>query len=418
MSVAVGVDIGAYQHAVALCRQGEREAERKVMRIAANRQGFTAFDAWMAGQPEPVDMVVMESSGHYWLNLASHLRHRGHAVALVNPLEAKYFAKSRLQRSKSDPADARTLAALGMRDHPRTGEPLVGAELKEAARFAMRLVEEQGQVCQRIQRLIDIGFPELREVWDDPTCTSALAVLRKAPTAKAVSRIRLETLARLRRPGEGARAIGPAKAAQLKRVAAASVAAPELEVQVAFEIRLLIAQYDLFEQQIADAEKRLRQLLDGDLARRLMTIPGVGPATAATLMAEIGDIWRFDDVDQLMAYAGVHPKEQSSGKKGANPETSWTMAKTGNAYLRTAAYHMAVVGIQHNPVIRDHYARKRASGKSAMNAVGHCMSKALALVWGVWRGGRDFDPGHRPTAHGAPSLGGRETTGVIEETRQ
>jgi len=27
-----------------------------------------------------------------------------------------------------------------------------------------------------------------------------------------------------------------------------------------------------------------------------------------------------------------------------------------------------------------------------MNAIGHCMSKALAIVWGVWRSGRDFDP--------------------------
>ena len=127
-----------------------------------------------------------------------------------------------------------------------------------------------------------------------------------------------------------------------------------------------------------------------------MTIPGVGPATAAALMAEIGDIHRFEDVDQLLAYAGVHPKEQSSGKKGANPETSWAMAKTGNAYLRAAAYRMAVVGIQHNPIIREHYARKRAAGKSGMNAVGHCMSQSLSLVWGVWRGGRDFDPTTRP----------------------
>ena len=53
----------------------------------------------------------------------------------------------------------------------------------------------------------------------------------------------------------------------------------------------------------------------------------------------------FTDVDQLLAYAGVHPKEQSSGQKGANPDTSWTMAKTGNAYLRAAAYRMAVVGV-------------------------------------------------------------------------
>jgi hypothetical protein len=67
---------------------------------------------------------------------------------------------------------------------------------------------------------------------------------------------------------------------------------------------------------------------------------------------------------------------ESSGKKGANPETSWTMAKTGNAYLRAATYRMAVVGVQHNPIIRAHYARKRAAGKSAMNSLGHCMSKA------------------------------------------
>jgi len=130
------------------------------------------------------------------------------------------------------------------------------------------------------------------------------------------------------------------------------VAAPELEAQVGFEMRLLIGQYDLLEEQIYEADRRVAALLDGDTAQRLLSIPGVGPSTVGTLMAEIGDIWRFSDVDQLLAYAGVHPKEQRSGKKGADPETSWVMAKTGNAYLREAAYRMAVVGIQHNPLLR------------------------------------------------------------------
>ena len=57
-----------------------------------------------------------------------------------------------------------------------------------------------------------------------------------------------------------------------------------------------------------------------------------------------------------------------------------------------ARLRMAVVGVQHNPVIAAHYARKRAAGKSKMNALGHCMRKALSLVWGVWRNGQDFDP--------------------------
>jgi transposase len=59
------------------------------------------------------------------------------------------------------------------------------------------------------------------------------------------------------------------------------------------------------------------------------------------------------------------------------------MAKTGNAYLRSALYRMAVVGTQDNPIIKEHYQRKRAQGKARMNALGHCMGKSLAIVWGV-----------------------------------
>ena len=134
MSVVVGIDVGAYKHAAAVCRSDRREAERRVFRYRSNRAGFGELDVWLQSQGA-VERVVLESSGHYWFPLASHLRRAGRAVAVVNPLEAKYFAKSRLQRTKSDPADARTLAALGVRDQPPAREPLVGAELREAARF-------------------------------------------------------------------------------------------------------------------------------------------------------------------------------------------------------------------------------------------------------------------------------------------
>jgi len=390
----IGIDIGAYRHVAAVCKDGELEAERSVLRIDTRRTGFSELDGWLA-QHGPVSLVVMESSGHYWLPLASHLRRRGVPVAVINPLEAKYFAKRRLQRSKSDPADARTLAALGMRDRPLAREVLAGAELREASRFAMKLVEQQAEICQRIRRLIDLGFPELQDAYDDPTCTSALALLATAPTARDAARKQVRTLAAVRTPG--GRPVGGARAARLHAAATTSVAPPELANQIGFQMRILLDEYAMLEGHIKLAETRLASLLDSALSRRLRTIPGVGPAIAATLLAEIGDIRRFDDVDQLLAYAGVHPKEQSSGTKGASPETSWTMAKTGNAYLRTAAYRMAVVGLQHNPIIKAHYERKRAQGKSKMNALGHCMGKALAIVWGVWRNERDFDPaGGRP----------------------
>ncbi len=387
----IGIDIGGRTHVAARCRDGQARADREVLRVGQHRAGFTALDAWLLRQAEPVTLVAMESSGHYWMPLASHLRRRGVPVAVVNPLAAKYFARSRLGRTKSDPADARSLAEMAMRDTPDARDPLAGAELRQAARFAMTLVTEQARVCQRLVRLVELGFPELGELFDDPTCRTAREVLRVAPTATAARRRRTSTLANAN-AGPGHRRLGHARAERLQAAAADSIAVPELDAEVAFEVGLLLDQFDLLEGQIADADRRVASLLDGELARRLQTIPGVGPSIAATLLAEIGDIGRFDDFDQLLAYAGVHPAERSSGTKGSNPETSWHMSKAGNSHLRAAAYRMALVGIQHNPVIAAHYARKRAAGKSKMNALGHCMRKALAIVWGVWRNGTDFDP--------------------------
>jgi transposase len=388
----LGIDIGGRMHVVARCRDGQSRADREILRVSQDRAGFAVLDTWLDRQPEPVTLVTMESSGHYWMPLASHLLRRDVPVAVVNPLAAKYFARSRLARTKSDPADARSLAEMAMRDTPdTTRDPLAGVELRQAARFAMTLVTEQAKVCQRLIRLVELGFPELGELFDDPTCRTAREVLRIAPTARAATRRRTVTLANAN-GSPGHRRLGTAKAERLQAAAADSIAVPELDAEVAFEIDLLLDQYDLLERQITDADRRVAALLDGELARRLQTIPGVGPSIAATLISEIVDITRFDAFDQLLAYAGVHPAERSSGTKGSNPETSWHMSKAGNSHLRAAAYRMALVGVQHNPVIAAHYARKRAAGKSKMNALGHCMRKALAIVWGVWRNGQDFDP--------------------------
>ena len=147
-------------------------------RISADRAGFNELDR-LLHELGPIERAVMESSGNYWFGIASHLARAGVPVAVVSPVASKYFAKRRSQRAKSYPADARTLAALGMVDRPRTREPLAGQELREAARFAMTLVQEQARCCQRILRLVDIGFPELRMAYEDPGCASAIALLRE-----------------------------------------------------------------------------------------------------------------------------------------------------------------------------------------------------------------------------------------------
>ena len=129
--ITVGIDIGGRQHAVARCREGRDQAEREVLRLTQDRAGFDRLDAWLASQEEPVGRITMESSGHYWMPLMSHLKQGSVPVRVVNPLGAKYFAKSRMRRTKSDPADARTLALMAQQDHTSPHDSLDGVELRQ-----------------------------------------------------------------------------------------------------------------------------------------------------------------------------------------------------------------------------------------------------------------------------------------------
>ncbi|HEV2011055.1 MAG TPA: transposase, partial [Candidatus Limnocylindria bacterium] len=69
---SVGIDIGKRQHVAAICRQGQRTADKPVLRFGADRAGLAELERWL-GRHGPVDRVVMESSGHYWLPLAAAL---------------------------------------------------------------------------------------------------------------------------------------------------------------------------------------------------------------------------------------------------------------------------------------------------------------------------------------------------------
>ena len=130
------------------------------------------------------------------------------------------------------------------------------------------------------------------------------------------------------------------------------------------------------------AELRGQQLL-------LCSIPGVGSWTAARVLAEIDEVRRAVDARQLAAYAGLTPRERTSGSSVHRPPR---LAKTGNSRLRRALYLPAIVAMRHNPAVRALAERLRARGKRPMVIVGAAMRKLLHLIYGVLKSGKPFDP--------------------------
>ena len=127
----------------------------------------------------------------------------------------------------------------------------------------------------------------------------------------------------------------------------------------------------------------------------LVSIPGVGPQTAATVMAELGDGLAFQSARSVAAYAGLVPRHHESG---SSVRKRPRLSKLGNARLRRALYWPAISAIRHNAAVRIFAERLLGRGKSKMSVIGASMRKLLQICYGVLKSGQPFDASLHPAA--------------------
>lgn len=123
----------------------------------------------------------------------------------------------------------------------------------------------------------------------------------------------------------------------------------------------------------------------------LLSICGIGQRTAAVLLGELGNLSRFPNVRDLVAYVGLAPHLQCSGSSVRGPAP---LSKHGHAVVRRALYFPALSAVRHNPAIRTLYQRLVARGKPKMVALVAAMRKLLHQIYGVLRSGQVFDPAY------------------------
>jgi transposase len=159
-----------------------------------------------------------------------------------------------------------------------------------------------------------------------------------------------------------------------------------IEAMVAFlrELREEIAKTQRLVQEPVERSAQLKQQ-----QMLLCSIPGGGAWTAARVLAEIDEIRGAVDARQLAAYAGLTPRERTSGSSVHRPPR---LAKTGHSRLRRALSMPAIVALRHNPAVRALAERLRTRGKRPLVIVGAAMRKLLHLMYGVLKSGKPFDP--------------------------
>lgn len=110
MNFILGIDVAKAKVDVALRLPNGKFRSNKVFDNTPT--GFEALTVWLARQGVTDLHVCMEATGTYWEAIAEWLADAGHTVSVVNPAQIKAFGKAMLARTKTDPVDARLIAAF------------------------------------------------------------------------------------------------------------------------------------------------------------------------------------------------------------------------------------------------------------------------------------------------------------------
>ncbi len=122
-------------------------------------------------------------------------------------------------------------------------------------------------------------------------------------------------------------------------------------------------------------------------AALLISIPGIGPATTASLLALLGNVQRFATKKHATSFVGLCPAERQSGQYRGQTRLS----KTGDRLWRKSLYMPALVAGKHNPAIRALCERLKAKGKNGKAIVCAAMRKLLCMAYGVLKSGLPYD---------------------------
>ncbi len=145
---------------------------------------------------------------------------------------------------------------------------------------------------------------------------------------------------------------------------------------------------------IERVEKEMKALVDQHSALKsdvelLISIYGVAFISATTILAELGDLRRFERARPLTAFAGMSPRQHQSG---SSIRGRTRLCKRGNPRIRQCLYLSAMVAIRGNNEFRQTYQHLLAQGKPRMVALASVMRKMLVVMRAILISGQPYRP--------------------------
>jgi transposase len=363
-----GLDIHKKTVVACLLTPGERgQPRREVRSFGTTTRALLELGDWL--QAVGCTHVAMESTGSYWKPI-HNLLEGSFTLLVVNAQHLKS-----VPGRKTDVKDAEWIADLLRHGllRPSFIPSRPERELRELTRYRTSLVRERAGEVNRVQKVLEGANIKLGSVATKVLGASGRAML-EALVAGEESPEQLAGLARGR--------------LREKRPALEEALAGRLGPHQRFLLSVQLRHIDDLDAAIAEVseevEARLRPFQDA--AERLMTIPGVGPRTAQTILTEVGvDVTRFPSGAHLASWAAICPgnnesagKQKSGRTRKGSPWLRGALVEAAHSAGRTNSY----LGAQH------HRLASRRGAKRASVAVGHTI---LLIAYQLLRHGGTYE---------------------------
>ena len=329
--------------------------------------------------------VIMESTGVYHRPIERFFSENNFKVFVINPIYGKMH-KRNLRKTKTDKEDCFNLVNLFFTN---TFKEYIKPEqlyldLNALSRQYFALDELCVNIKNRYRNLVYLCFPEYEEIFKGSMIYSniALEFIEVYPHADIISNTRIDKLQNFfKKNNFKSWKSKPIKIKEMALKSYPSVDVNDELVSNLSQIARLVNEYqkaiDIIKYKITFLAKKSKYF------DSINSIYGIGEFTTAIIIAELGDINRFNNIKELTAYCGLDPSIKQSGK---SIDIHGTISKSGNKYMRKILYIacsniITIIGkTKQENDIEIYYRKKRNEGKHHYASIVACTTKLLRKI--------------------------------------
>ena len=403
----VGIDVSADFSVVAILAPNG-DIYRKAFKINHDVDGFNHLLEQIKKVEKEFNMktgIFMESTGVYHLSLFHFLKNHNLEAYVINPLVTNSNKNKEIRKVKNDKKDALAIAKIGKFENIKAYSYFDVSifTLKSLCRDYYKLVDTRSIFKKKLSADLRIVFPGYNSIFSDITGVTSIAILKCYQTPQSILEAPKEDILKILKESSKKNLIWCNNTYdKLIKIAsnASYIAISSLGLSIKVTINIgtienLNKQIDLMLQEIENiAHSNDISLKFKQNILLLMSIPGVGFISAVTILTEIGNFEGFLKPKQLVAYFGIDPSVNESGKFKSDKDK---ISKRGTRFGRRALYAVALASIRtnrngeaNNKILLDYY-KNNLNGKKKKVALVAIMHKLINYIFAILRNQKEYE---------------------------